>query len=103
MEADGMHAIVVYESFWGNTAAVAHAITDGLGAGTRALTTDEATEDVTQGADLIVAGAPGIAFDLASDKRREGLAADQGAPRPADLAHRSMRSWLDGLASGHGK
>ena len=38
-----MKAVVVYESHWGNTAAVARAVAEGLGHGARALTTDEAT------------------------------------------------------------
>jgi flavodoxin len=38
-----MKAIVVYESLWGSTAAVARAIADGLGSGARALSTAETT------------------------------------------------------------
>jgi flavodoxin len=49
-----MHAIVVYESHWGNTAAVARAIADGLGPEARALTTDEAVGPALEGVDLIV-------------------------------------------------
>ncbi len=98
-----MYAIVVYESFWGNTAAVARAIAEGLGEGARALATDEATDDVVRAADLIVAGAPVIAFNLANDKMRAGLIDDDKAPRPADLAHPSMRSWLEALPRGRGR
>jgi flavorubredoxin len=36
-----MEAIVVYESVWGNTAAIARAIAEGLGEGTGAYATDE--------------------------------------------------------------
>ena len=35
-----MHAVVVYESFWGNTAAIARAIADGIGPEASAMTTD---------------------------------------------------------------
>ena len=38
-----MKAIVVYESYWGNTASVARAIAEGIGAGAQALTTTDAT------------------------------------------------------------
>lgn len=38
-----MNAVVVYESHWGNTAAVARAVAEGLGPEARALTTDEAS------------------------------------------------------------
>ena len=53
-----MKAVVVYESLWGNTAAIAEGIAAGIGEGTRALSTAEATPDAIAGADLIVAGAP---------------------------------------------
>jgi hypothetical protein len=96
-----MHGIVVYESHWGNTAAVAQAIAAGLGSGSRAVSTDEATHEVVADADLLVVGAPVIAFGLATDKGRAGLADDRKAPAPADIAHPSMRSWLAGLPSGH--
>jgi hypothetical protein len=99
-----MKAVVVYESHWGNTAAVARAIAEGLGPEARALTTDEASAPTIKDADLIVAGAPVIAFGLSSDKMRENIAADAGkAPSPPDLSHASMGSWLGGLPVGHGR
>jgi hypothetical protein len=99
-----MNAVVVYESHWGNTAAVARAIAEGLGPETRALTTDEASGAAILDADLIVAGAPVIAFSLASDKMRDNLANESGkAPSPPDLSHPSMRSWLHRLPEGSGR
>ena len=59
-----MRAIVVYESHWGNTAAVARAIAEGIGAEARVLSTAEATAAVLAEAELIVAGAPLIGFRL---------------------------------------
>jgi flavodoxin len=53
-----MKAIIVYESLWGNTAAVAHAIAGGIGPSARAMSTAEATPEVIAGADLLIAGAP---------------------------------------------
>ncbi|MGE5590528.1 MAG: hypothetical protein ACM3ZA_07915 [Bacillota bacterium] len=38
-----MKAVVVYESHWGNTAAVARAIAAGMGPGAQALSTAEAS------------------------------------------------------------
>ena len=92
-----MKAIVVYESYWGNAAAVARAIAEGLGEGTRALATDEATAEALAGIDLIVAGSPIIAFHLPSDRTRSDMAArpDKKAPKPPDLSHPSLRSWLE--------
>ena len=98
-----MKAIVVYESHWGNTAEVARAVADGLGHGTPALTTDEATGPALDGVDLIVAGAPVIAFSLARDSSRRQLAGDTKAPVPADVSHPLLRQWLEQLPAGHGR
>jgi Flavodoxins len=99
-----MKTLVVYESLWGNTAAIARAIADGIGPDARAVTTDEATGDALAEADLIVAGAPVLAFSLPTEGIRDKLAADPGkAPMPPDLSHPSMRSWLDALPVGHGR
>ena len=98
-----MKAVVVYESLWGNTAAVARAVAEGFGPDARAMTTDEATEPVVAEADVIVAGAPVIAFSLASDRTRNDIAkAEKDAPTPPDTAHPSLRSWLASLPAGHG-
>ena len=99
-----MKAVVVYESLWGNTAAVAHAIAEGIGPDASALTTDAATPEVVGDADLLVAGAPVLGFSLATEKMRESVAGSEaGAPQPPDLAHPSMRSWLEGLPHGQGR
>jgi flavodoxin len=100
----GMKAVVVYESLWGNTAAVARAIAEGIGPDTRAVTTDAAIGDVIVDADLIVAGAPVLAFSLPTDAIRDNVAkTEAGAPTPPDLTHPSMRSWLDSLPAGTGR
>lgn len=95
-----MEAIVVYESHWGNTAAVAEAIAAGIGEGARAMTTSEATPAVVGGADLIVAGGPVNAFGLPSDQIRQSIANDHKGPTPPDLSHPSLRSWLEHLPHG---
>lgn len=99
-----MKAVVVYESLWGNTAAIARAIAEGIGPDARALSTGDATEAVIADADLIVAGAPVIGFRLPSDQaRRDILKTELRAPAPPDLSHPSMRSWLAALPHGHGQ
>lgn len=95
-----MDAVVVYESFWGNTAKVAHAIAEGIGPEARVLTTDDATDAVIAPAHLIVVGAPILGFGLATDSMRRQAAHDPKAPVPADISHRSMREWLEALPSG---
>ena len=48
----GMKAVVVYESHWGNTAAVARAVAEGIGPDAMALNTDEATAAEMDGVEL---------------------------------------------------
>ncbi len=99
-----MKAVVVYESLWGNTAAVARAVAEGLGDGARALSTAEATPAALAGADLIVAGAPVLGFRLPTeDMRLSVLRTERRAPKPADLSHPSLRAWLEELAPPAGK
>ena len=103
-----MKAIVVYESYWGNTASVAQAIAEGLGEGAKAMSTAEANAEAVAGAGLIVAGSPIIAFSLPSEKTRNDMLAkpDKKAPSLPDLSHPSIRTWLVALpqadASGGG-
>ena len=96
-----MKVVVVYESLWGNTAAIARSIAEGVGPDAVVLTTDEATDSAIQGADLIVAGAPLLGFTLPTEDMLEGIRKDKSAP-PADLAHPSMRSWLETVPDGSG-
>jgi hypothetical protein len=97
-----MNAVVVYESHWGNSEAVARAIAEGIGPEVRALNTDEATGPAMAGVDLIVAGAPVMAFALPRESVKGQLVGDTKAPRPADVSHPLLRSWLDALPAGRG-
>jgi hypothetical protein len=99
-----MKTVVVYESLWGNTAAVARAIAEGIGPEARALCTDEATAAVVADADLVVAGAPLLGFSLPTDKMRDGIRTNpRRPPAPPDLSHPSLRSWLAALPAGQGR
>jgi flavodoxin len=98
-----MKAVVVYESLWGNTAAIARAIAEGIGPDAVALTTDAARAETVADADLVVAGAPVLGFSLPSDQMRDSVArSEANAPTPPDLSHPSLRSWLESLPRGHG-
>ncbi len=97
-----MSTIVVYESHWGNTAAAARAIAEGFGPEARVLNTDEAAGAVIEDADLIIAGAPVIAFALPREGMRAQIAADVKAPTPPDVTHLLLRAWLDALPAGRG-
>jgi len=96
-----MKAFVVYESHWGNTAAIARAIAAGIGPEASALSTAEATGDALSGVDLIVAGAPLLGFSLPTEDMLKGLGGN--APTPPDLSHPSMRSWLETVPAGSGR
>jgi hypothetical protein len=98
-----MKAFVVYESLWGNTAAVARAIAEGIGAEARALSTDEATAAEIAGAELIVAGAPLLAFRLPTEQIRESIRNSPNQGPKADFSHPSMRAWLATLPAGTGR
>jgi hypothetical protein len=99
-----MKALVVYESLWGNTAAIARAVAEGIGPEARALSTALATASELADADLIVAGAPVMGFRLPTDSMRETLGrTPDRSPSPPDLSHPSMRSWLDALPVRRGR
>jgi hypothetical protein len=98
-----MKALVVYESLWGNTAAVARAVAEGIGPDAHCLSTAEATAAELEDVDLLVAGAPVLGFKLPTEKMRDGIRKNPGkAPSPPDLSHPSLRSWLEALPAGHG-
>jgi hypothetical protein len=96
-----MKAVVVYESLWGNTAAIARAIAEGIGPEARALSTAEATPEAIAGVGLIVAGAPIQGFSLPNDRMRAGIRTD-AEPAP-DISAPTLRSWLEHLPAGDGR
>jgi len=96
-----MKAIVVYESHWGNTAAVAQAIAEGFGPDARALSTAEATGAALEGVELIVAGAPLMALRLPTDKMVGGIEGKAGEPAP-EVSQPTLRAWLADLPRGKG-
>ena len=95
-----MKALVVYESHWGNTAAVARAVAEGLGQGARAVSTAEADAAAVKDVDLLVVGAPVIGFRLATPQMLDGMRTRPGVKNPPDLSHPLVRTWLEGLPAG---
>ena len=96
-----MNAIVVFESLWGNTAAIARAVADGIGPQAQALHTDEATAACVSEADLVVCGAPLLGFSLPTEQMRQNIRQNPGSgPVPPDLDHPSMRGWVEALPEG---
>jgi hypothetical protein len=90
-----VRALVVYESMFGNTAAVARAVGAGLATQvtTEVVEVADAPLEVPAGVDLLVVGGPTHAFGLAREGTRRS-AVVQGARPPHDTA-RGLREWLD--------
>ncbi len=97
-----MRAIVVYESLWGNTAAIAHAIAEGIGDDAEVLDTARADPATVAQADLLVAGAPVHAMNLPTEQSRANAAQRPSGPDAlaADLSHPSIRQWLEEVPRG---
>ncbi|MCB2412025.1 hypothetical protein LGT39_04070 [Demequina sp. TTPB684] len=91
-----MDAMVLYESLWGNTAAVARAIAVGIGPSTRVAHTGEASPQDVVGLDLLVVGSPVHAMTLPTKQSLTGVARRQLGPGdiPADLDQPLLRDWL---------
>lgn len=100
-----MNAVVVYESLYGNTAAVAEAIAAGLRASydVAVLAMPEATPGALTGADLVVVGAPTHAHGLPSAETRRSAARRDGGTTwgvaESDITAAGVRELLDGLSS----
>ena len=73
-----MRAVVVYESMYGNTRAVAEAVAAELGA--PAIPVADATKDHLAAADLVVVGGPTHAWNMSRPNTRK--AAADGAAKP---------------------
>lgn len=102
-----MRALVVYESMYGNTHAVAEGIAAGLGEAyeVSVVPLAEVTSELVGAADLLVAGGPTHMHRMSSAASRRmaaagakdgsGLAMDPGADGPG------LRDWLDGVGPSH--
>jgi Flavodoxin domain len=95
-----MNALVVYESVYGNTRAVADAVAEGLG-GAAVLPVHEAVARAAQ-ADLLVVGGPTHMHGLATTRSREMAAAaahEDGALTldPSATKEPGLRKWLHEL------
>jgi hypothetical protein len=104
-----MRALVVYESMYGNTHAVAISIAAGLGASYEVtlVPVTRATPELVAAADLVIAGGPTHMHGMstaasrrtaaeAAAKERSRLAMDPDADGPG------IRGWLSGLAAERG-
>ncbi len=104
-----MRALVVYESIYGNT----HAVADGIAAGlrphgeVRVVPVHQATSELVAWADLVVVGGPTHAHGMTRASTRKG-AVEAAAKPDADLAldpdaaGTGVRDWLGALGRVHG-
>ena len=97
-----MNAVVVYESVYGNTRAVAEAIADGLGGATVLPVAKAGAPDC----DLLVVGGPTHMHGLASTRSRSVAAAaaeEEGIHvEPEATEEPGLRTWLRDLPDGAG-
>jgi hypothetical protein len=97
-----MHTLIVYESMYGNTHAIADAIADGLkpsGDVQVVPATDISTEHVAW-ADLVIAGGPTHAHGMPNEKTR--ASAQETAAKPEDMQGWEITLTLDPAAEGPG-
>lgn len=87
-----MSTLLVYESMWGNTRAVAEAVAVRLGEDVTLVEVSEAPTRLPDGVDLLVVGGPTHAFSMTRPGTRRS-AVEQGAD--AGHVERGIREWLD--------
>jgi hypothetical protein len=90
-----MKALVIYESMFGNTRAIAEAVGQGLAlrVPTELVEVGEAAEEVPEDVTLVVLGGPTHAFGMSRPGTREDAA--QRAGHPVVSAAIGQREWLE--------
>ena len=102
-----LRSLVIYESMYGNTRAVAESIAEGLAelVDVRVLPVSEVAADDVAACDLLVVGAPTHAWGLSRPSTRKAAADAAGKPGsglvmdPTWDVSPSMRTWLGGLTT----
>lgn len=91
-----MHALVVYESLWGNTEQVAREVAAGTGAASvEVVPAASAPPAIEADVDLLVVGGPTHAFSMSTGSTRDA-ARQQGA---TEIPSGGIREWIEGLAA----
>ncbi len=93
------HAMVVYESMFGNTRAIAEAVGEGLSTWAEVEVHEVSHVDkLPPNLELLVVGAPTHAFGLSRPATRADAATKAG--HPVESADGGLREWLDELVTG---
>jgi len=99
-----MKAVIIYESMYGNTRAVAEAIAEGLGEAAEVSVTSvaDASPDVLRDADLILVGGPTHVHGMSRPTSRKSAIEAAAKPGSAlrlqqDAGGPGVREWLAGL------
>lgn len=95
-----MHALVVYESMFGNTQLIAKAVAGGLSSGmdTEIVEVGAAPTVIDDDVDVLVVGGPTQAFGLSRPRTRQ-TAAEQAGPGLMSTGI-GLREWLDAVERG---
>jgi len=101
-----MKALVVYESLYGNTAAIGEVIATSLR--THGLEVDAGPisrigPPETTGVDLLVVGGPTHAHGMSKSSTRKTAVDDKKNSFPEPTVEPGLREWLDGLPPGAGR
>jgi flavodoxin len=96
-----LKVLVVYESLFGNTHAVAEAVAEGLRerAEVDVAAVKDSSPAVVEGVDLVVVGGPTHAHGMASTRTRAGALDDatrKGKTVP-EVEGPALREWIDGI------
>ncbi|MET3768350.1 hypothetical protein ABIB15_001030 [Marisediminicola sp. UYEF4] len=94
-----MHALVVYESLWGNTEQIARAVAAELATKMDVEVVEADTAPVSlEGIDLLLVGGPTHAFSMSRSTTRESAVSDHAAPHAPG---RGIREWLADVVLPH--
>ncbi|NLI19161.1 MAG: flavodoxin family protein [Actinomycetales bacterium] len=92
-----MNVLIVVESMFGNTRAVADAVAEGLRAGGAAVVVGDVTEvppAVPHGTDLLVVGGPTHAFSMTRESTRTDALSKAHAENSGAKAATGIREWI---------
>ena len=98
-----MSTMVVFESLWGNTRALAEAVAEGLGPAVTLLDVGRAPVPLPHEVDLLVVGGPTHGHGMSRPSTRETAASDKNNNYATPTVDPGLREWIDDLPGGEGR